>query len=100
MVERVYPTQRRKRSGERFAPLEAFREQEQLLGVRHLGLLEIRVGFQPELCHQRFSPNVRSLVSMACSGVVYRRLWDNFPPIYAYMHLFGLGEIAVGYGVH
>lgn len=53
MLEAVYRPQRRERGAEGLAaPLETFREEKQLLGVRHLGLLKIRVGLQPELCRQ------------------------------------------------
>lgn len=60
MIEPIYPAQRRKRGAERVAALETFREKEKLLGIRHRGLLEIRIGFQPELCRQHLSPQCKN----------------------------------------
>lgn len=50
MVEPVYPGKSRKRGAESFSSSEAFGQEEKLLGVRYLGLLDVRVRFQPKLC--------------------------------------------------
>ena len=50
MVETVQSAKSGKRGAERLSPLETLCEEEQLLGVRHLGLLQVRVRLQPKLC--------------------------------------------------